>query len=204
MTTLNLKTEVQTRIDALVAPVPAAEILQNAVDTVGLDLDLTNITSVLNSATTAIDSNTPADDITALNAASIALGVTSKGGGGIFCAETVVTQTIAAGVTGDLVTIGAAGKITRLTGLYVDNTSASQPGISVDVDGAEVYSPQDLSDATPAGGSGFFVSEMYGHNNLTLHDISSKFLCGEFITVKKDAGNTTQPIKYIYETGILK
>tara|TARA_R110002020_G_scaffold445824_1_gene657771 strand:+ start:1561 stop:2409 length:849 start_codon:yes stop_codon:yes gene_type:complete len=78
MSTATLKAQVQLRIDALTAPTPAIEILQNAVDTVGLNLDLTNITSVLNSATTSITNLTTDDDITALNSASIALGVTSK------------------------------------------------------------------------------------------------------------------------------
>lgn len=78
MTTANLKSQVQLRIDALTYPIAASELLQNAVDTVGLGLDLTNIISVLDSATTAITGATPDDDVTALNAASVALGVTSK------------------------------------------------------------------------------------------------------------------------------
>lgn len=78
MTTTTLKNEVQIRIDALAYPIDATELLQNAVDTVGLELDLTNIVSVLNSSTSAITGATPDDDITALNATSIALGVTTK------------------------------------------------------------------------------------------------------------------------------
>lgn len=89
MATIILQTEVQARIDALTYPIEATVLLQNAVDTVGLGLDLTNIIAVLDSSTSAITSGTPEDDVTALNAASLALGVTTKpdaggGGSGIF------------------------------------------------------------------------------------------------------------------------
>jgi len=83
MTTAVLKTEVQTRIDAITyssGTLQAVEVLQLSVDTVGLHLDLTNLISVHNSMTSAIIGGTSDDDLTALNAASIALGVTSKGG----------------------------------------------------------------------------------------------------------------------------
>ena len=74
-----LKAEIQSRIDALTHPTTPALLLQNAVDTVGLGLDLANIISVHGSATAAITSGTPENDITALNAVSVALGVTSAG-----------------------------------------------------------------------------------------------------------------------------
>jgi len=81
MTTANLKNEVQARINAIshsAGTQQATEVLQLAVDTVGLNLDLTNVISVLNSISTAISNNTSNDDLTAINAASIALGITDK------------------------------------------------------------------------------------------------------------------------------
>lgn len=81
MSTANLQAEVQSRIDALTYPIDVFDLLQNAIDTVGLGLDLTNIKSVLEQATTVISNLTSDDEITALNTASIALGVTSSGGG---------------------------------------------------------------------------------------------------------------------------
>lgn len=84
MAASDLKAEVQTRIDALVyssGTLQAAEVMQGAIDAFGLDCDLTNITSVYNSMEAAVIGGTPADNITALNVTSIALGITSNDSG---------------------------------------------------------------------------------------------------------------------------
>jgi hypothetical protein len=81
MSTAILTAEVQTRIDALTyssGTTQALEVLQLAVDTVGLTLDLTNIISVHTSMTAAVVTGTSENDLTALNAASLALGITSN------------------------------------------------------------------------------------------------------------------------------
>lgn len=78
MSTEILQAEVQSRIDALVYPVDLKVLLQSAVDTVGLGLDLTNIISVLTAATDTITSATSEQDLTVLNTTSLALGVTTK------------------------------------------------------------------------------------------------------------------------------
>lgn len=83
MSTTLLKSEVQTRLDAISyssGTSQAVEVLQLAVDAVGLGLNLDNIVSVHTSMTSAIGSGTSDDDLTALNAGSIALGITSRGG----------------------------------------------------------------------------------------------------------------------------
>lgn len=85
MTTAILKVEVQTRIDAITytsGTLQATEVLQLSVDTVGLELDLTNIIAVHTSISSAIIGGTSEDDLTAINASSIALGITSRGGEG--------------------------------------------------------------------------------------------------------------------------
>lgn len=79
---MTLKTEIQSRIDALTYPIDATVLLQNAVDTVSHDLDLTNIISVYQQADAATTGATTADEITSLTATSIALGITSKSAGG--------------------------------------------------------------------------------------------------------------------------
>jgi len=79
MSTAILKAEVQSRIDALIYPITAKLLLKHAVETVGLgQMDFINIIGVLNSSTAAITVGTSDADIVALNATSIALGVTAK------------------------------------------------------------------------------------------------------------------------------
>lgn len=81
MSTANLKFEVQTRIDALVyssGTLQAKDVLRGAIDSIGLDLDISNLINIHTSMTSAITSGTDAKDITALNAASVALGITKN------------------------------------------------------------------------------------------------------------------------------
>lgn len=127
-------------------------------------------------------------------------------GGGILRTETFVhSQTIASGQTGDLVVIGTAGKITELLALYTD-TATNQSGISVDVDGTILIGPDILSDISPFPASGFYVSKTAIAN---ITDIRSGLgamynVIGEFITIRKNAGNTTQDLRYSYATVVIK
>lgn len=116
MTTAILKTEVQTRLDAITysaGTLQAVEVLQLAVDAVGLDLDLINIISVHNSLSSAITSGTSEDDLTAINSASLILGVTSKGGGLDLAPVITVPNT-----TGELLKAGTEIYLEQLTHKY--------------------------------------------------------------------------------------
>ncbi len=123
-------------------------------------------------------------------------------GGGVFRTEIFVfNQAIASGQTGDLVTIGTAGKVTRLT-MLITNGAATQTGISIDSDGATIVGPSPLSEqATPSGGS-FFVAPAVGVSASVI-DAGGSILdvFGEFITIKKDGGNTSNELRYSYEIG---
>ena len=132
-----------------------------------------------------------------------------QGAGLVFRTETaVINQTIASGQTGDLVTIGASGKTTKLTMLST-NTVTSQAGIGIDVDGVELISDT-LSDYTIVAGSGFYVGAVSGATGaggvLDIRPTSGEVpdIYGEFITIKKDAGNTAQELLYSYVTGVIK
>jgi VCBS repeat-containing protein len=123
MTTTVLKAEVQTRIDALAAPVAAEVILQNAVDTVGLDLNLVNIKGVLNSATTLVTGSTPANDVTALNSASIALGVTVKPSSGGYLIGDVIPLNVEETSLNSGLHINAAGQHWLKTGVVTTDVA---------------------------------------------------------------------------------
>jgi len=78
MSTTTLKNEIQSRVNSVTHPIAAKELLKIAIETIGLDLDLSNIISVLNTTTSSVGSSTSDSDLLALNSASIALGVTNK------------------------------------------------------------------------------------------------------------------------------
>ena len=204
MSTATLKAQVQLRIDALTTATPAIDILQNAVDTVGLDLDLTNITSVLNSATNSISGSTLDDDITALNSASIALGVTSKPSTstpeylpGVF----VYNQTINAGSSGLLLTLNTPGKRTRLETLIVADNNLSQAGISVVVDGVTVINEKTLARRNAIQTTHFFISSRDG-SGFTVDDqiggVTS--FTGNTISILKNGATTGVDIAYSFST----
>jgi hypothetical protein len=120
--------------------------------------------------------------------------------GNLFQAETaVINQTITSGQTGELVVIGTAGKITKLT-LLTCASSISQAGISVVVDANTVISGT-LSDSTPEASAGFYVADGLGTSNITQSAGGLVDVIGEFITIQKDTGNTTEDILYSYITG---
>jgi hypothetical protein len=143
-----LKAEVQANIDALTHPTAAAVLLQNAVDTVGLDLDLGNIIGVHSSATTAITGSTSANDITALNATGIALGVTSGNGSVTNVGD--VKPLYVDDVDGIHTPLSGekwlkTGVIETNAGLYPDaKTTTDANGTYVGIDTAEVDESTDL------------------------------------------------------------
>lgn len=127
----------------------------------------------------------------------------AAGGGGIFRAETFVfNQTIASGQTGDLLIIGTAGKVARLTKL-LGATASLEPGISIDVDGATLVGPGNLADITPSA-TEFFVAPAVGDVTLGLGGGNIMDVFAEFITIKKNAGNTANAISVSYEIGSIK
>ncbi len=132
--------------------------------------------------------------------------LSSVTGGGIFRAESFVfDQAIASGQTGDLVTIGTTGKISKLT--YLSNSvssGAGQSGISIVVDGVSVITEQVLSDLDAATSSEFVImnGNASGNANGSIGNILD--IVGEFIVINKNAGNTTFELKYSYVTGVIK
>lgn len=125
------------------------------------------------------------------------------GEGGIFSAEVFVSnQTIASGQTGALVVIGTAGKITKLTFLTT-STAAEQPDMTVSADGFDIVSARELSSITGPADDEFYIGEAFGASlqqaQTNLYDV-----IGEFITISKGAGNTTESLKYSYVTGGIK
>lgn len=125
--------------------------------------------------------------------------------GGVFQAEAFVhSQTIASGQTGDLITIGTAGKRTRLTYLLADTGVEPQTGISVTVDGSIVIPIGDLDEENPTSTSSGNIGIYQGRSAGGADSISGvlQVIEGEFITITKDTGNTTYAILYSYLTGV--
>lgn len=126
------------------------------------------------------------------------------GGGGIFRTETFVfNQSIASGQTGDLVIIGMAGKLTKLTSISTDSSSR-QSGMSIVVDGVTLVGPDNLSGTPPGLDSDWFISQGSFNGDINRTGAAMGDVIGEFITIRKNAGNTTQIIKYAYQTGVIK
>lgn len=118
----------------------------------------------------------------------------ASGGGGYFklTAPPVTGQSIASGQTGDLVTIGTAGKITRITylaGLQV------VPDISITRDGVLVLDAESIARSDFTGQTGVYIGLNIGSPS-RLREIY-----GEFLTISKGDGNTVDDIIYSYETG---
>ena len=119
-------------------------------------------------------------------------------GGGIFRAESFIhNENIASGQTGNLITIGTAGKVTIIT--YLAATS-NQPGVGVTVDGDDVSLVGGLGGET--SGVGWRVTSYGGQTSISRWYLA--YITGEFITITKDAGNTTQDITLSYVTGEVK
>ena len=123
-----------------------------------------------------------------------------KGGGGVYVPEVWVTnQTIGSGVTGDLVTIGTAGKITVLT--YLTTDSSAQAGMGLRIDGVVVKENETLVGTTPAISSYWGIYTGGTAANVSAYVGRLTSVSGEFITITKTAGNTTQNLLYSYTTG---
>lgn len=126
------------------------------------------------------------------------------GGGGVFRTESFsFGNVISSGVTGDLVTIGTSGKVSKLTHLTTD-TGTLQGGIGITVDGVAITGLTDLSDESPINNGAFFVSENLGTATVTQGVGKVSNIVGEFIIITKTAGNTTQDIIWSAETGSIK
>lgn len=120
-------------------------------------------------------------------------------GGGVFRTESFIhDQTIASGQTGDLITIGTAGKLTTITYLVAN---ATQVGIDIEVDGVALGLVGALGDFSPLAGEWFISENMDGalHAEAKLPNVT-----GEFITITKTAGNTVTGLNLSYVTGVVK
>ena len=120
--------------------------------------------------------------------------------GGTFRTEAFIHDIdIASGQTGDLITIGTAGKVSTIT--YLQTVNTSQAGIGIVVDGVPLAILGSLSGVTTAADN-WLVSERASNVNESRAVVPS--ITGEFITITKDAGNTTQGLNLSYVTGVLK
>tara|TARA_R110000851_G_scaffold231909_3_gene384637 strand:- start:835 stop:1242 length:408 start_codon:yes stop_codon:yes gene_type:complete len=123
-----------------------------------------------------------------------------KGGGGVYVPEVWVTnQTLAAGVTGDILTIGTAGKITVLE--YLTTDSSSQSGMGLVVDGNVVKENEILGGTTPSSSSHWGIYTGGSSTNVSTYVGRRTSVSGEFITLTKTGAITTQALLYSYTTG---
>lgn len=129
------------------------------------------------------------------------------GKGSIFRLSSRVTGQIAAGVTGNILTLTApAGQVARLVFL-ASGTATSQAVISVIRDGVTCLNGTLSEDgSSPAAGS-FMVletSSVQGSNSKTFGLVVVKNVVGNQIVINKNAGNTTQAINYAVEYGVMQ
>lgn len=119
------------------------------------------------------------------------------GGGGGFRPDTVsAIVEIASGVTGVLATITPpSGKKAAITFLAA---SANQTGISVEINSVTVVSTNALAASTGAGGPGQFT---IGQGSSSIFPYLLAGAVDQSITITKDAGNTTNSIRYAYAYG---
>lgn len=113
--------------------------------------------------------------------------------------EGITEDIIASGQTGQLLSVTAPqGKVVRF--IYIlSGTTTEQDGISLVNDGVTLESEQILaaSNGSTSSGARFGVSFHFGSPNSRLYPQIE----GESIQISKNAGNTTQSIRYAYETG---
>ena len=176
MATSDLKAKVQARINALTHPMSAFELQQHAIDTVGLNLDLTNIKSVLNSATAAIATATD-DEITALNTASVALGVTNKPDLSEFKGRWCIDAIVSGGflVPGGVVVshTESSGVLYKITKLIATAGGVSYvPDVTLNADNVLLIDNQRLYDSDVAESN---IIGMCG-----IYDLANEVVCKEF------------------------
>jgi len=112
------------------------------------------------------------------------------------------SQSIASGVTGELVKITApAGQLVRLHSLSVGNNT--QPGMSIGVDGEIVVGVDNINNGTLTM-SGFHISRGFVGTSVTSGQNHVSELIGDDITINKNAGNTVESVNYAYEFGVFE
>lgn len=112
------------------------------------------------------------------------------------------SQTIASGVTGELVKITApAGQLVRLHTLFVTNNT--QPGMSIGVDGEIVVGIDNINNGSLTM-SGFYISRGFVGLSITNGENHVSELIGNEITINKDGGNTVETVHYAYEFGVFE
>ena len=126
--------------------------------------------------------------------------LSSKGSGGLFYITEPFqyNQQIASGQTGTLITIGTAGKVTELTYLATVSTTP-QAGISIEVDGNTIIPTGSLAESNPNTAANFGIFKQSANTSGSIGIPTT--IRGEFISVIKDAGNTTHGLVYSYVTG---
>lgn len=122
------------------------------------------------------------------------------GGGGGFVTEGAVVSTVAAGVTGTLLSLPSVqGKVYRIRSLSTDG-GISQAGISLIINGVTIESEEVLADTSPTVATEFFISDIYGPVGIYTGKSYRMIECESF-SIEKNAGNTTEDIICTYEIG---
>ena len=128
------------------------------------------------------------------------------GEGGLFCPTGgIVSDVLPSGQTGLLLSLPEVlGKYYKITSLSVGNSISSQAGISLIVNGETIEDEKTLDDQEPnvitPSSSAFLVSQLYSNSSIGASRFYKEIYCTSF-SVLKNAGNTAQPIAYVFEIG---
>lgn len=130
---------------------------------------------------------------------------TVTGAGKAFRIEDRVAGSIAAGVTGDILTLNVPGKLIRLYALGC-STTVEQAGMSLTRDGFLLADQLKLIDTTPtnSGVLAFGVNRSPAQISASRAGVFFYEVTGETIVLNKNAGNTTEIIDYAYEVGVFE
>ena len=130
------------------------------------------------------------------------------GGGGVFTPSALVSDRLAVGLTGTLLSVAEVGGVTYKINHLLAGTAAAQGGISLIVDGVTLHSAVSLAGANgsaEASTTAFAVANSLGTSALSISyaRIYRSITCKSF-SILKNAGNTTEAIDYAYEVGSIK
>jgi hypothetical protein len=126
----------------------------------------------------------------------------SAGAGGILKPVAFASAPIAAGSSGDILTATAGtGQCFKLTYLLTDGTAGGEAGITLSIDGNDIFTNQELTDETPTGYgiARFFTSPSTNGRISSTDKLLTDEYCKTF-TLTKVAGSTARAINYAYVT----
>lgn len=128
------------------------------------------------------------------------IGVVGSGGG--FRSEAIVSETIASGQTGELISLPAVdGKFYKIFLLVA--ASGNQGGITLTCDGEDLFSEKSLTYSTSISTSAThtaIVRAFSSSNAGLVRNLYQEVLCESF-SLHKNTGNTLQDIYLSYEIG---